>query len=159
MADYHFGPYHYDADIEEIFTAANEYFSRGGQAFHITSKHFDDEDQFYFDFIRSYSFIATEFKATVHMRAKINEAGGCDLTFDIKSQDEEDRLERNLCKRIYKGIQIQADALEGKPAPVIERTEEEKSKDKRNLIIGLVVAAVIVIGAIPVSMNPGNWGF
>lgn len=159
MADYHFGPYHFNAGVEEIFTATNEYFSHGGQAFHITGKHFDDEDQFYIDFIRSYSFIATEFKATVHMRAKANSDGGTDLTFDIKSQDDEDRLERDLCKRIYKGIQIQTDMLEGKPAPVVEKTEEEEKKDKRNLIIGLVVAAVIVIGAIPVSMNPGNWGF
>lgn len=158
MADYHFGPYHYVEDISEVFNGTNEYFLHGGQAFRITGKHFDDDDQFYVDFIRSYSFIATEFKATVHMRAQSTEDGGTDLTFDIKSQDDEDRLEKNLCQRIYRSIQAQIDNLEGKSLPTVEKTEEEKKKDKRNLIIGLVVAAAIVIGAIPISLNPGNWG-
>lgn len=159
MAEYHFGPYHYDADIEEVYNATNLYFSHGGQALHITGKHFDDDDQFYVDFIRSYSFIATEYKATVHMRAKAVEEGGTDLSFDIKSQDDEPSLEQNLCQRIYKGVQVHIDQLEGRPLPTEEKTEEEKKKDKRNLIIGLVVAAVIVAAAFPISLNPGNWGF
>ena len=158
MAEYEFGPFHYENDIKEVYDAANEYFSRGGQSFNITGKHFDD-DRFYFDFLRSYSFIATEFRATIHMMAKENPEGGTDLSFSIKSQDTEERLKSAICDRIYKGIQIQMDLLEGKDISEPEKTEEEKARDKRNLIIGLVIAIIIIIGVIPISLNPLNWGF
>lgn len=158
MANYHFGPYHYDTDISEVYTAANEYFLHGGQGMHISGKHFDDDDRFYIDFIRPYSFVANEFKATVHLQAKTNESGGTDLTFDIKSQDDEPRLEKNLYQRISNGIQIQIDKLQGNPLPTGEKSEEEKRKEKQHLIIGLVVAAIIVVCTIPISLNPGNWG-
>ena len=132
---------------------------RCGQAFNITAKHFDDDDRFFVDFLRSYSFIASEYKATIHLRAKAAENGGTDLYFDIKSQDTEERLRQMVCERIAKGIELQVIKLEGKPLPVVEQSPEEKAKEKRKLVIGLVVALIIVIGAIPISLNPGNWGF
>ncbi|MGI6590036.1 MAG: hypothetical protein ACOX1O_00240 [Eggerthellaceae bacterium] len=158
MANYDFGPFHYDKDIKEVYDGANEYFSHGGQTFNITSKNFED-DRFYFDFLRSYSFIASEFRATIHMAAKPNPDGGTDLSFSIKSQDTEERLKTAVCERIYKGIQIQMDLMEGKDISAPEKSEEEKARDKRNLIIGLVIAIIIVIGVIPISLNPANWGF
>lgn len=159
MPEYKIGPMHIDRDIAEVYDGANEYFSRGGRNFNITSKHFDDDDRFFVDFLRSYSFVATEYKATVHLRAKKNEDGGTDLLYDIKSQDTEDRLKRDIAERITNGISNQIIAMEGKEVPAPEKTEEQKAKDKRNLIIGLAIAIAIVIGAIPVSLNPGMWGF
>lgn len=158
MATYEFGPFHFDSDVKAVYDAANEYFSRGGQSFTIGGSAFED-DRFYFDYSRPYSFIATEFRATIHMVAKQNPENGTDLFFSIKSQDSEDRLKSTLCERVYRGIQAQIELLQGKDPSEPERTEEEKAQDKRNLIIGLIIAIIIIIGVIPVSMNPANWGF
>ena len=65
MPEYKIGPLHLDHDIAEVYDGANEYFTRGGRNFNITAKHFDDDDRFFIDFLRSYSFVATEYKATV----------------------------------------------------------------------------------------------
>ncbi|MGI6535028.1 MAG: hypothetical protein ACOX12_01185 [Eggerthellaceae bacterium] len=159
MPEYKIGPLHLDHDIAEVYDGANEYFTRGGRNFNITAKHFDDDDRFFIDFLRSYSFVATEYKATVHLRAKISEEGGTDLFFDIKSQDTENRLKRDITERIATGIENQIITMEGREVPTPEKTEQQKAKEKRNLIIGLVIAIAIVIGAIPVSLNPGMWGF
>lgn len=159
MPEYKIGPQHLDYEIAEVYDGANEYFARGGRNFNITAKHFDDDDRFFIDFLRSYSFVATEYKATVHLRAKIGEEGGTDLFFDIKSQDTEERLKHDIAERITTGIENQIISMEGREIPTPEKSEEQKAKEKRNLIIGLVIAIAIVIGAIPVSLNPGMWGF
>lgn len=159
MPEYKIGPLHLDHDIAEVYDGANEYFTRGGRNFNITAKHFDDDDRFFIDFLRSYSFVATEYKATVHLRAKIGEEGGTDMFFDIKSQDTEDRLKRDIAERIATGIENQIITMEGREVPTPEKTEQQKAKEKRGLIIGLIIAIAIVIGAIPVSLNPGMWGF
>ena len=144
-------PIEVDYDLEGTYDILKRYFIRENNPFNVTSDYIG-EDGFTIDFIRSYSFVASTYKATIHLAGFEKEDGGTLIKMHAKSGDDPDKLDREVRGRIEE--MLVRTIAEKKNMPIKdEPTEDTTAADRRQLIILLIVAAIIIIGIMPWSCS------
>ena len=146
MAEYDLTPLVIDDDLEGTYELLRNYFVRGNNPFNVVSN-FLGEDNFTFDIIRSYSFVASTHRATVHITGKPCEEGkGTQLLFHAKSVAEQKELEREIRNRLEDVLGHMLEEKRGLPV-VDKNAVRDRKKEKQQLYIAIAVFAVIAIGA------------
>lgn len=151
MAEYDLTPIEVDYDLQGTYDLLKKYFLRENNPFNVTSDFINDEG-FTIDFIRSYSFVASTYKATIHLAGFPMEDGRTILKLHAKSVDSFENIEKEVRDRIAETLGHMVE--QKKKAPVVqESTKDTKKSDRRQLIILLIVAAIIIIGIMPWSCS------
>ena len=144
MAEYDLTPIEVDEDLQGTYELLRSYFIRQNNLFNIVADFVNDES-FSIDIVRSYSFIASTHRASVHLSGVPIE-GGTRINFHCKSVETQENLEKEIRDRIEEVLGHMIEQKRG--LPVIDKNAvEDPEKEKRQLIITIVVLAVIALGA------------
>lgn len=154
MAEYDMRAIELDCTLQETYDLLKKYFLRETNPFNILTDYCSD-DGFTIDIVRSYSFIASTFKASVHLAGYPKEEGGTIVRFRAKSVEEPEKLEREIVDRIEEALDHMI--AEQKKIPIVEITPEQEAaaakKRKTEFIIIAIIAALLIIGTIPISCS------
>ena len=144
MAEYDLTPIEVDEDLQGTYELLRSYFIRQNNLFNIVAD-FVNEESFSIDIVRSYSFIASTHRASVHLSG-IPIEGGTRINFHCKSVADKEDLEKEIRDRIEEVLGHMIEQKRG--LPVIDKNAEvDPAKEKRQFIITVVVLAVIAVGA------------
>ncbi len=144
MAEYDLTPLIIEDDLEGSYELLKSYFIRANNPFNVVSQYYG-EDSFTFDVIRSYSFVASTHRATIHIIGKACD-GGTQLSFHVKSVAEQKELEREIRDRLEDVLGHMLEEKRG--LPVVDKNAiRDPKKEKRQLYIAVAVFAIIALGA------------
>lgn len=154
MAEYDMRPIEVPCTLQETYDLLKKYFLRETNPFNILTD-YCSEDGFTIDIVRSYSFIASTFKASIHLAGYPQEEGGTVIRFRAKSVEEPAKLEKEVVDRIEEALTHMIAEQQHVPLPAVTPEEEAaaEKKRKKELLVIAVVAAVIILGTIPVSCS------
>jgi len=145
MAEYDLSPIEVDEDLQGTYELLRSYFIRQNNLFNMVADYVNDET-FTIDIIRSYSFVASTHRASVHLSGTPLENGHTRISFHCKSVETQERLEVEIRDRIEEVLGHMIEQKRG--LPVIDKNAvEDPEKEKRQFIITAVVLGVIAIGA------------
>lgn len=143
MAEYDLTPLFVDEDLQGTYELLKNYFIRGNNLFNVVADYLG-EDNFSMDVVRSYSFVASTHRASIHFSGLPVE-GGTKIGIHVKSVAEKDELEREIHDRLEVALGHLLEQKRGRPV-VDPNAVEDPAKEKRKLIISIVVLAVIALG-------------
>jgi hypothetical protein len=152
VAEYDLTPIIVEDDAVGTYELMRRYFLRENNPFNIASD-YTSEDGFTIDIMRSYSFIASEHRATVHLAGIPQEDGTTKVTLHARSVEEPDRLEREIRDRIAEAMRRAVAEKNNNPIEDPVETEAEKKRTKVELIVVGIIAALIIIGTLPISCS------
>ena len=152
MAEYDMRSIEVDCPVQDTYELLRKYFLRENNPFKVLSD-YNGEDGFTIDIVRSYSFVASTFKANIHLAGHPLDDGRTIVKFHAKSNEEPAKLEKEVVDRIEETLGYMVAEFKDTPKPEFEITEEEKKKNRVELIVVIVVAALIVLGAVPISCS------
>lgn len=154
MAEYDLTPIDVDCGLQDTFDLLRKYFLRETNPFNVLTDFINPEDGFTIDLVRSYSFIASTFKATVHLAGYPQDDGHTLVKIHVKSVAEKENLEKEIRDRIAEALERMTAELKENPLPEkTEATPEQVRRNKIELIVIGIVAAVIIIGSLPISCS------
>lgn len=143
MPHYDLRPIEIDEDVPTTYELLRGYFIRPNNQFNIVADYVND-DSFSIDLIRSYSVIASTHRASIHVSGTPIE-GGTKISFHVKSVETEEKLNQEVSDRIEEALRhILA---EKRDTPLEDEKTTNPEEEKRQLVIVLIVAGVIAIGA------------
>ena len=144
MAQYDLKPIVLGEDLQGTYDLLRNYFVRGNNTFNVVSDYIG-EDSFTMDIVRSYSFIASDHRASIHLAGTPTEDGGTKIALHVKSVEDPDKAEKEIRDRIENALGHILEEKQG--TPVVDTNVADSKKEKRDFIIGVAVLAVIAIGA------------
>jgi hypothetical protein len=145
MAEFDLTPLEVDEDLQGTYDLLRSYFIRGNNLFN-TVADYCGEDTFTIDIVRSYSFVASTHRASVHITGTPLEGGKTKVNFHCRSVETPERLEVEIRDRIEEVLGHMLEEKRGLPV-VDKNAVENTAKEKRNTIIAIAVLAVIAVGA------------
>lgn len=154
MAEYDMRAIEIDYPMQDTYELLKRYCLRETNPFTIIAD-YCSEDGFTIDLVRSYSFIASTFKASVHLAGYPTEEGKTNIRFHAKSVEDPDKLEREVVDRIEEALVRMIADERDMPLPQMTPEEEVAAEKKRKteLIVIAVIAALLIIGTLPISCS------
>lgn len=154
MAEYDMRAIEVDCSMQETYDHLKRYFLRETNPFNILTD-YCSEDGFTIDIVRSYSFIASTFKASIHLAGYPLDDGRTIIRFRAKSVEEPEKLEKEVVDRIEEALKHLI--AEEKKIPIQDLTPEQiaaaEKKRKTEFIVIAIIAALIVLGTFPISCS------
>lgn len=143
MAEHDLTPIEVEEGVQDTYDLLKSYFIRQNNPFNIVAD-FVNDDGFSIDVIRSYSFIASTHRATIHFSGTPTETG-TKIGIHVKSVETAENLEKEIHDRLEDALAHMIAEKHNKP--IDDDSTPDPAKEKRQLIITVVVLAVIALGA------------